>query len=160
MKYAVINERNGINRISDSEITGNPEGTTIVELSDEQASLVVAGRTSNPPTRYFYEEGELITFEDKQEALRASRELTRIANLTPSEKIVEGERHVENSGFNGSRLVTLIDILMQVKEDDALASHPKLIALYTWLQTVKGMALVGDVDFPVSPWSFEEVVSE
>lgn len=160
MKYAVINQQGGINRISNSEITGNQENTTVVQLSDEQASLIVTGRTSKPPVRYFYEEGELITFEAKQEALRASREATRIANLTPTQKIILGEQHVEKSGLTGSRLVTLMDLLLQVKEADALGSHPKLVALYTWLQTVKGMAIAGNVEFPVCPHTFEEVVSE
>jgi hypothetical protein len=29
-----------------------------------------------------------------------------------------------------------------------------------WLQTVKGMAIAGSVQFPPAPFTFEEVVSE
>ncbi len=74
--------------------------------------------------------------------------------------IKAGEAAVERAGFTASRLVTCMDLLLQTKEANALASKPKLVALYTWLQTVKGMAIAGSVSFPPAPHTFEEVVSE
>jgi hypothetical protein len=79
---------------------------------------------------------------------------------TQEECIALGEQHVQNAGLTGARLVTLMDLLLQTKEANALASKPKLVALYTWLQTVKGMAIAGSVSFPPAPHTFEEVVSE
>jgi len=71
-----------------------------------------------------------------------------------------GEAWVRAAGLSAARLVTLMDLLLQTKEADALASKPKLTALYTWLQTVKGMAIAGSVAFPPAPHTFEEVISE
>jgi hypothetical protein len=53
-----------------------------------------------------------------------------------------------------------MDLLMTTKEANALESRPKLVVLYTWLQTVKVTALAGSVQFLPAPFSFEEVVSE
>jgi len=78
----------------------------------------------------------------------------------PIDAISLGEQHVENSGLSAARLVTLMDLLLTTKEANALASKPKLVALYTWLQTVKAMAITGQVNFPPAPHTFEEVVSE
>ena len=66
MKYAVINQRGGINRISPNAITGNPEGTTVAELTDEQATQVTEGRTSTPPVRYALHEGVFMTMAEKR----------------------------------------------------------------------------------------------
>ena len=71
-----------------------------------------------------------------------------------------GEALVERSGFSAARLVTLMDLLMTTKEANALGSRPKLVALYTGLQTVKQTALAGSITFPPAPHTFEEVVSE
>lgn len=84
----------------------------------------------------------------------------KLPEVEPIQCIALGEAHVANSGFTASRLVTLMDSLMQAKEANALAAHPKLVALYTWLQTVKGMAVAGQVNFPPAPYTFEEVISE
>jgi len=74
--------------------------------------------------------------------------------------IALGEAWVRGAGLTAARLVTLMDLLLQTKEADALASKPKLTALYTWLQTVKAMAVAGQTAFPPAPHTFEEVVSE
>jgi hypothetical protein len=74
--------------------------------------------------------------------------------------IALGEQHVEASGFSAARLVTLFDLLLQAKEAGTLESKPRLVALYTWLQTVKAAAIAGGTEFPAPPFSFEEVVSE
>ena len=74
--------------------------------------------------------------------------------------IEQGEIFVENAGLSASRLVTLMDLLMQTKEAGRLDSRPKLVALYEWLQTVKNTAIAGNTTFPAAPYSFEEVISE
>jgi hypothetical protein len=74
--------------------------------------------------------------------------------------IVLGERAVEAAGLTASRLVTLIDLLLRVQAGETLGEHPKLVALYDWLQTVKSLALAGVTEFPAAPHTFEEVVAE
>jgi hypothetical protein len=74
--------------------------------------------------------------------------------------IALGEAWVSAAGLTAARLVTLMDLLMTTKEANALAAKPKLVALYTWLQTVKAMAVAGQTNFPAAPHTFEEVVSE
>jgi hypothetical protein len=149
MKYAVINEQGGINRISDKPILHHPEGTTVVELTDEQAAQVQQGLNSTPRQFYFFVDGSLLTREEK-----------RLASMSVEQKIRLGEKFVENAGFTAQRLVTLMDILLQVKENNQQQQRPKLIAVYNWLQTVKQMALQGNINFPPAPHTFEEVLSE
>ena len=74
--------------------------------------------------------------------------------------IILGEAWVHAAGLTASRLVTLMDLLLQTKEANTLDSKPKLVALYSWLQTVKATAIAGSVAFPPAPHTFEEVVSE
>jgi hypothetical protein len=149
MKYAVINSQGGINRISDEPITDNPEDTTVVELTDEQAAQIQEGLNSKPRIFYFYVDGRLLTHQEKM-----------LADMPLEQKIRFGEQFVENAGFTAQRLVTLMDILLQVKENNQQQQRPKLIAVYTWLQTVKQMALQGNINFPPAPYTFEEVLSE
>lgn len=79
---------------------------------------------------------------------------------TDQNPIALGESWVETAGLTGSRLVTLFDLLLQTKEAGTLASKPKLVALYTWLQNVKAVAIAGGTEFPASPYTFEDVVTE
>jgi hypothetical protein len=74
--------------------------------------------------------------------------------------IALGEIHVEQSGLTAARLVTLMDALMQAKDTNTLGNRPKLVALYSWLQEIKGMAVAGVSTFPPIPHTFEEVISE
>jgi hypothetical protein len=160
MKYAISGPQGRINRISDTEPQNVPEQATVEQITDEQAATVEAGRTATPRVFYFLIDGELTTQAEKQAVAQAARLAERAASMTPEQKIQVGEQHVAKAGLTGARLVTLMDLLLQVKEADALASKPKLVALYTWLQTVKGMAIAGSVQFPPAPHTFEEVVSE
>lgn len=79
--------------------------------------------------------------------------------LTPSECIQEAKRRIERE-FDWIEMDTMQDKLMSVREAGTLASHPKLAAVYTWLQTVKGMAVQGSTNFPACPHTFEEVIAE
>ena len=79
---------------------------------------------------------------------------------TQEQTIRLGEAFVQRSGFTAARLVTLMDKLMQVKEADTLASNPKLVAVYQWLQEVKAKAIAQQTDFSEPPYTFEEVIAE
>ena len=177
MKYAVINPRGGVNRVSPKAITGNPEGTTVVKLTDKQAAQVEAGRTSTPRVLYFWQDDALITMADKQAAIQAkvtatqearlaertaaqeARLAERTALMTPEEKIGLAKAHVAQT-FDAFDLISMMDKLAQVKDVDALAANPKLVATYTWIQTVQGMAVAGQTAFPPAPHTFLEIRSE
>jgi len=155
MKYAILGPRKAVNRISDTEPQTLPGlSATVVEFTDEQAHTVLAGLTATPSTRYFYLSGNLITFKDKFEQDRPT------PTLTQEQAIKRGEMFVQKKGFTAQRLVTLMDKLMQVKEADALASNPKLVAVYQWLQEVKAKAIATQTDFSEPPYTFEEVITE
>ena len=72
--------------------------------------------------------------------------------------IALGEAHVEQAGFSAARLVTLFDALLQAKESGTVEQRPKLVAVYTWMQTVKQTALAGSDQFPAAPFTFEEAL--
>jgi hypothetical protein len=64
MKYAVINQRGGVNRISDTEPQFVPENATVVEITDEEAALVQAGREAYPKIRYRWVNDGLMLLKD------------------------------------------------------------------------------------------------
>ncbi len=76
------------------------------------------------------------------------------------DSIAAGERCIEQAGFTASRLVTMLDMVLQAREAGTLSSKTKLVALYTWMQTVKGMAKAGAPEFPPCKITFEDVVNE
>jgi hypothetical protein len=171
MKYAILGPQKGINRISDTEPKFVGELATVVEISNAKAAKVEAGRISDPKVFYFLIDGELKTMQEQMalkqatrqadmEAKRAEAEAARFALMTPLDKIKAGEAFVAGAGFSAARLVTLMDMMLSAKDAGTLESKPKLVALYTWLQTVKATALAGSITFPSVPYSFEEVVTE
>lgn len=74
--------------------------------------------------------------------------------------IAAGAAHVTRAGFDADKKVILLNKLLKAKETDTLASVPKLVALYTWMETVQGMAIAGQTMFPPRPHTFEEVIAE
>ncbi len=72
----------------------------------------------------------------------------------------QGAAYVTAKGFDADKKVILLNKLLSVKEAEALAAHPKLVALYTWFETVQGMAIAGQTMFPPAPHTFEEVIAE
>jgi hypothetical protein len=160
MKYAILGPQKGINRISDTEPQSVPEQATVAEITDEQAATVQAGREVTPRVQYFLIDGELKTMQEKQAITQAARLAERVANMTPEEKINEGKRFVQNAGYGADEKVICLNKLLKVKDQNALASYPKLVACYAWLETVQAMAVAGQVNFPPAPHTFEEVVSE
>ena len=73
-----------------------------------------------------------------------------------------GANHVLRCGFDADRKVILLNKMLSVKEAGpaALAAHPKLVALYAWMETVQGLAVAGSIAFPRPPHTFEEVIAE
>jgi len=81
--------------------------------------------------------------------------------ISPSvNSIAAGEACIEQAGFTGSRMVTLLEELLEAKADGTLASRTKLEAVYIWMKTVKAMAKAGAIEFPSCKFTFEEVVTE
>lgn len=74
--------------------------------------------------------------------------------------IAAGENHVTQAGFNADRKVILLNKLLKVKEANALAEHPKLAALYGWMESVQSKAVAGLLNFAKPPHTFEEVIAE
>lgn len=91
MKYAVINQFKGINRVSDTQPQFVPEKASVVEISDEMATQVLEGRAAKPVVQYFLIDGELKTLQEKQEIDRLNRvypelpawRVRAIAKMTP-----------------------------------------------------------------------------
>jgi hypothetical protein len=159
MKYAVLNPQGGINRISDTEPQNTPEGTTVVEITDEQVATVQAGKKSEPAVRYFLIEGKLKTMAEKQEIAQAARLAERAASMTQAEKIKAAEAHIEKY-FTAFGLMEGLKKLLTAQATDKLDAIPKTLAVAAWVETVKGMALAGQLNFPPAPHTFEEVVTE
>lgn len=74
--------------------------------------------------------------------------------------IQAGADFVNRSGFDADRKVILLNKLLKAKEDNTVASFPKLTALYAWMEAVQGMAVAGRTFFPKTPHTFQEVVAE
>ena len=173
MKFATLGPKGAVLTVQDTEPTqlADSQNYSIVEISDEQAETIRSGRDGQPKVFYFFENGELITMQQRMQArqsemqaeMQTIREATQKARLDAmplSKKIEMGESHVERQGFGASRLVTCMDLLLQAKEAGTITDKPKLVAVYQWLQEVKGTALAGSITFAPAPFSFEQVLSE
>ena len=162
MKFATLGPKGAVLTVQDTEPTqlAEPQNYSIVQISDEQADAVESGRDSHPKVFYFFEDGELVTIQQRMDARRATAQQERLASIPLSKKIEMGESHVERQGFGASRLVTCMDLLLQAKEAGTIADKPKLVAVYQWLQQVKAAALAGSITFAPAPFAFEEVLSE
>lgn len=74
--------------------------------------------------------------------------------------IAAGEAHVRRAGFTADRKVILLNKLLKAKDADELASVPKLLALYGWMEATQAAAVAGETSFVAAPYSFEEVITE
>jgi hypothetical protein len=151
MKYAILGPKGRINRISDTEPTALAEGATAVEITDEQAAIVEAGKTSEPKVFYFYKDGELLTMAEHREQQIAAR----------PKPAVTAEKHIEREGFPAIRLVTLMDL--EGKLAEAGKTSAKLVAVRSWLDAVLGAFAANPEprnDWPEAPFGFEETVQE
>lgn len=64
MKYTILGPDGGIFRIFDTAPKFSGE-RTIIELTDEQADKIVAGKSQKPQKIYFWKDGEIITLRQK-----------------------------------------------------------------------------------------------
>lgn len=99
--------------------------------------------------------------EDLAAAITAFDLKPYVAPAAPTipECIAAAEKHI--SASFGPLIVS--DGLKKIFERTAagtLATCPKTIAVATWVETVKGMALAGSTDFPPAPATTQEVLSE
>ena len=151
MNYAIIGPKGRINRLT-KEIPANlPEGVTAVEISDEQAATVEAGRISEPKAFYFYKEGELVTLREHQEQEIAARPRPAIT----------AEKWIERQGFPAIRLVTLMDLEGKLAAGGKTSA--KLTAVRSWLDTILGAFATNPAprnDWPIAPFGFEETVAQ
>jgi hypothetical protein len=154
MKYAILGPKGRINRTSDTEPKAVAEGATAVEITDEQAATVEAGKTSEPKVFYFLKEGELVTAEDIRKEQVATRP-------KPAKPAITAEKHIEREGFPAIRLVTLMDL--EGKLAEAGKTSAKLVAVRSWLDAVLG-AFAADPEpsnqWPEAPFGFEETVQD
>lgn len=151
MKYAVIGPRGAINRISDTEPKAVPESASVVEITDEQASLVQVGRASEPKVFYFYKDGQLVTIGEHREQIVAAR----------PKPAVTAEKHIEREGYPAIRLVTLMDL--EGKLAEAGKTSAKLSTVRSWLDMILGAFAANPEprnDWPKAPFGFAETVQE
>jgi len=73
--------------------------------------------------------------------------------------IKAAETHISKF-FTAFGLMEGLKKLMTAQATNSLASIPKTVAVATWVETVKGMALAGQLNFPPSPYPFEEIIAE
>jgi hypothetical protein len=103
MKYAILGPQGRINRISDDEPQNVGEGSTVVEITDEQAATVQAGMESTPRIPYFLHEDELETQAEcmarRAEVRKAEREAARIAAMTPEQLQVKAAWDASAAAF-------------------------------------------------------------
>ena len=168
MKYAIIGPRGAINRISDTEPKAIAEGASVVEITDEQAATVEAGRASEPKVFYFYENGQIESAEIHREKATEARKMemaakmeARKAERESNAPKVTAEKHIEREGYPAIRLVTLMDLegkLVKTRKKSA-----KLTAVRSWLDMILGAFAANPEprnDWPKAPFGFEETVQE
>lgn len=151
MKYAITGPRGAIFLITDSEPQSVAPDATVVEITDEQAATVEAGKASEPKVLYFLKDGQLLTQQEFREQ--------QIAALPkPS---ITAEKHIEREGFPAIRLVTLMDL--EGKLAQASKTSAKLTAVRSWLDLILGAFAANPNprnDWPKAPFGFEETVQE
>jgi hypothetical protein len=151
MKYAILGPKGRINRISDNEPKALAEGASVVQITDEQAATVEAGRTSEPKVFYFYKNGELLTVAEHIAAQAAAR----------PKPAITAEKHIEREGFPAIHLVTLMDL--EGKLARAGKTSAKLTAVRSWLDAILGAFAANPEpsnQWPKAPFGFEETVQD
>jgi hypothetical protein len=172
MNYAIIGPQGGINRVTDKEPQTVAEGVTVVEITDEQAATISAGASATPRVLYFYEDGEIVSGQEKREAREAQRKAemdAKRAELAEQRRVaaeanrpaITAEKHIEREGYPAIRLVTLMDL--EGKLAEAGKTSAKLTAVRGWLDTILGAFAANPEprnDWPKAPFGFEETVQD
>jgi hypothetical protein len=94
MKYAIQGPRGAINRVSDTEPQFVAENATVVEITDEQAAIIQAGREAYPRQHYAIENGELVTLREylkRQAFLNQPLEEVKIRKITEFQRLAKAE---------------------------------------------------------------------
>jgi membrane protein involved in colicin uptake len=99
MKYAIIGPRGRINRVTEGEPRYKAENATVVQISDEQAAVVEAGRSSVPPVMYGYKKDKLVNFKEFMEERMAKRK----AEQEAKQKARKAERDAEQKAKQEAR---------------------------------------------------------
>ena len=79
------------------------------------------------------------------------------------ESIACAERFVETQGYAPARLVSCLNMFLTASAaypTDLATERPKLVAVYSWSQTVQAAAVAGGRIFPSVPHPFSEVLAE
>ena len=80
--------------------------------------------------------------------------------------IAQGKIWISSQGFDSTDLVTMLNLFMSSLTaaggnlTTLAASKPIICAVYQWTQTVQTMAAQGYGQFPSSPYTFQQVISE
>jgi len=163
-KHAILSRDGVISRIVEElpQAEELSEGEWSSELTTEQVIVVEEGLALSPREFHFYEDGELLTKDQKVERLRASSraELTDL-DIPVAAASISAEAHIESQGYLSMRLVTLMDL--ENKLAQAAKTAPKLTSVRSWLNTILGAFAANPEprnDWPAAPFSFEETVQE
>lgn len=154
-KYAPITNDGLIITMYDQLPEPLPSDVIFVELTEDQAALVQAGMQADPRVFYFYQDGQLLTQQQKSDL-----ELEAFWASMPK-KSVSAEVHIENQGYPAIRLVTLMD--MEAKLAAANKSSAKLTAVRGWLDGILAAFAANpepQSDWPDAPFGFEETVQD
>jgi hypothetical protein len=99
MKYAIIGPKGRINRVTEGEPRYKADDATVVQISDEQAAVVEAGRSSVPPVMYGYKKDKLVNFKEFMEERMAKRKAEREAK----QEARKAERKAQREAGEGSK---------------------------------------------------------
>lgn len=160
MKYAFISPYNSVVRVLEEPLQNIPTGCSIAEVSDEAASAISAGLATIPPVVHFYENGQLVTPEEKKDQLRPqiTEQLQELKNSKPP---VKAEKWIERQGFTALKVVALMDI--EGKLAAANKTSAKLEAVRQWLDGLTASHAAMPIprnNWPAAPFRFEETMQE
>jgi len=144
MKYTLLGPNKEIGQIFDTPLDDIPDDFVVGELTDEQAEFI----QNNRKTIYCLIAGEIKTL---------ASQLAK--NFTIGQCITAAETHIAKS-FTSFILLDGLKRMSTAQINGTLATIPKTIAVATWVETVKQIALSGSTDFPPAPHTTEEVLSE
>lgn len=157
MKYATLNPRNLIVRVEDTQPQHVINHFSVVEISDEIAATVESGRAANPPQlRYFYEDGLLMTFQEKMQLRRQW-----MGPFAPQFPFAAADQWIERQGFSALKVIALMDL--EGKLAAANKSSEKLTAVRSWLDGITASFALNPVsrdNWPASPFRIEETIQE
>lgn len=134
MKYAVINQRGGVNRISDTEPQAVAENAIVVEITDEDAALVQAGREASPRIHYRWVNNSLMLLKDAislKQLLALPLEEVKATKITELSTVARLESESDIAVDGVGLLHVDAKTILQLTTIEALiadGTHPVLVA--------------------------------